>query len=216
MADDGFHEIQLGRKQLLFAGLVAVVSLMMAFLIGVWAGRGVQRADSEIAADQPVGDVVPDSQQPPTQVPTSELDYAARLQGDATKMAPKTGEAELQKDPPKPIEPPTPVEGGPPEPEPAPAQPPVAAKGTAPPAPAAAKPAAGNLLLQVGAFGTRGPATALVSRLKGKGYAAFVFSAPSGPSRFKVRIGPFADRAEADRISAKLKKEERLSPLVTR
>lgn len=208
MADDGFHEIQLGKKQLLFAGLVAVVTLIMAFLIGVWAGRGVQRPESELVADQPAGDVVPDAPQPPTQVPTSELDYAARLQSEAAKMEPKPVDVQ------KPVEPPTPVESGPPDTTSPPATP--AAKEQPPATAPAAKPAAGTILLQVGAFGTRGPANALVSRLKGKGYTAFVFSAPSGPSRFKVRIGPFSDRAEADRVSAKLKKEERLSPLVTR
>jgi cell division septation protein DedD len=70
--------------------------------------------------------------------------------------------------------------------------------------------------LQVGAFGTRKPADTLMTRLKKKGYAAYVFTAPSGPSRFKVRVGPFADRAAADTASARLKKEEGLSPLVQR
>jgi len=223
MADDGFHEIQIGKKQLVFFFMASAVFLVVVFLIGVWVGRDVRRTDAEIVADVPTADVSPDTPQPPTQVSPNELDYTARLQTDSTKAGqPKPAETA------KPIEPPTPVESGPPEPAPVPQAAASATKNppaktssakTSPQAPATETkpaPASGGVLLQVGAFGTRGPADTLMNRLKKKGYAAFVFTAASGPAPFRVRVGPFADRAEAARASARLKKEEGLSPLVTR
>jgi len=202
MADDGFHEIQLGKKQLVFSFMAAAVFLVVAFLIGVWVGRDLRRPEGEIVADAPTADVAPDTAPPPTQVPPQDLDYNARLQMGAANTQAKPAETT------KPVEPPTPAaESGPPEPTPAAATPPSAT---------AAAPASKGVMLQVGAFGSRKPADTLVSRLKKKDYAAFVFTAPSGPSRFKVRVGPFDDRPAADAAAARLKTEERLSPLVVR
>ena len=210
MSDDGFHEIQLGRKQLIFLGMAVAVTAVVVFLIGVWVGRNAPRPDSEIVADVPTADIAPDTPQPPTQVAPTDLDYSARVQSGAGGTEAKPGETA------KPIEPPTPAaESGPPEPAPAVKTPPVE---TAAAAAAAAKPApsTGGVTLQVAAFGAKKPADTLMNKLKKKGYTAYVFTATSGPSRFKVRVGPFADSAAADVASARLKKEEGLSPLVQR
>jgi hypothetical protein len=51
MADEGFHEIQLGKKQLLFAGMAVALYSVVVFSLGVWVGQDVRRPDSEIAAD---------------------------------------------------------------------------------------------------------------------------------------------------------------------
>jgi len=219
MADDGFHEIQLGKKQLVFAFMAAAVALVVTFLIGVWVGRDVRRPDSELVAEAPAGDITPDAPQPPTQVPPQDLDYNARLQMGAANTTSKPQEAV------KPVDPPTPAaETGPPETAPKPAAA-TDTKKTTPdakttsegkPATAAAAPSAKGVMLQVGAFGSTKPADTLMNRLKKKGYDAFVFTAPSGPSRYKVRVGPFADRPAADAASARLKAEERLTPLVVR
>jgi hypothetical protein len=42
MADDGFHEIQLNSKQLIFLCMTAALVLVVAFLSGVLVGRGVR------------------------------------------------------------------------------------------------------------------------------------------------------------------------------
>lgn len=208
MADDGFHEIQLGKKQLVFLFMAAAVFSVVVFLMGVWVGREVRRPDGEIVSDVPMADSVsPDAPQPPTQVAPDELDYTARLQTEGAKTEP----AKQPETTTNPIEPPTPVEAGPPEPQVATPPPATAPVKTPPPAPAA-----GTVVLQVGAFGTQGPADTLMNRLKRKGYEAYVFVAPTGQTRFKVRVGPFANRAEADRASARLTREEGLSPLVQR
>jgi DedD protein len=213
MADDGFHEIQLGKKQLVFLFMAAAVFSVVVFLMGVWVGREVRRPDGEIVSDVPMADnVSPDAQQPPTQVAPDELDYTARLQTEGAKTEP----AKQPETTTRPIEPPTPVESGPPEPQVATPPPAAAAPVKTPSQTPAAKAAASTVVLQVGAFGTQGPADTLMNRLKRKGYEAYVFVAPTGQTRFKVRVGPFANRAEADRASARLTREEGLSPLVQR
>ena len=212
MADEGFHEIQLGKKQLLFVGMAAALYSVVVFSLGVWVGQDVRRPDSEIASE--VTPETPAGTTPePTKVAPNELDYAARL-GDA-KAAPPVAAAPADV---KPVEPPTPPENEPPKtvtpatPKPSPVEPPAK---TAAPEPKAAAPApakAGGVILQVGAFGDASTAQGLANRLKGKGYAAFVFDAQTGPSRYRVRVGPLADKAEVDRVSARLKKEEGFSP----
>ena len=52
--DDGFHEIQLNGKQLVFLFMAATVVSVVIFLCGVLVGRGVRAeraADSSIAAN---------------------------------------------------------------------------------------------------------------------------------------------------------------------
>lgn len=220
MADEGFHEIQLGKKQLVFAFMAAAVSLVVVFLIGVWVGKDVRRPEGEVVADVPTADVTPETPQPPTQVAASELDYTARLATGAkadSKTEPKPEEIT------KPTEAPTPAaESGAQEtPAQTPPAKPTDTKAATKPTPdtkasTTPAPAAGTFNIQVGAFGTKKPADTLVAKLKKKGYEAYVFTSPNGPSKFRVRVGPYADRPSAEAAAAKLKKEEGLSPLVQR
>jgi cell division protein FtsN len=60
--------------------------------------------------------------------------------------------------------------------------------------------------VQLGSFANRANAENLVRQLKVQGLAASVSSGGSGPSvRFRVRMGPFADRETAERTAARLK-----------
>ena len=43
MSDEGFHEIQLNGKQLVFLFMAATVVSVVIFLCGVMVGRGVRR-----------------------------------------------------------------------------------------------------------------------------------------------------------------------------
>jgi cell division septation protein DedD len=71
-------------------------------------------------------------------------------------------------------------------------------------------------VLQVQAFPTRVAADALAGRLKGKGYAAFVtINSANARGKYRVRVGKFATRREADVISARLKQEEHFDPWLT-
>ena len=48
MSDEGFHEIQLSGKQLVFLFMSGVVLLVVVFLLGVDVGRGVRNAMGDV------------------------------------------------------------------------------------------------------------------------------------------------------------------------
>jgi DedD protein len=60
--------------------------------------------------------------------------------------------------------------------------------------------------VQLGSFASRANADNLVHRLKAQGFAAYILTGGSGAAtRHRVRVGPLADRAAAERSAAKLK-----------
>jgi cell division septation protein DedD len=87
-----------------------------------------------------------------------------------------------------------------------------------PAAPAdAAAPAAGGFAVQVAALNLRSEADAMAKRLTSKGYSAYVLAAATGnPAVFRVRIGSYKTRREAEAMAAKLQQEEQIKPWVTR
>ena len=92
------------------------------------------------------------------------------------------------------------------------------------PVPAAAAPAAASnepggqgFAVQIAALNVRSEADAIAKRLSSKGYAAYVMTPANGtPSVFRVRVGKFNTRREAETVAAKLQKEEQFKPWVTR
>ncbi len=74
----------------------------------------------------------------------------------------------------------------------------------------------GIYAVQVAAIRGRADAERMAKRLVSKGYAAYVAApSPRTPGVFRVRVGKFKDRHEADAIAAKLRKEEQFKPWVT-
>jgi len=89
------------------------------------------------------------------------------------------------------------------------------------PAPAAAPPSATTQgqgwAVQVAALNARPEADAVAKRLSAKGYTAFVLPPATGtPMVFRVRVGKFGTKREAETIAAKLQKEEQFKPWITR
>ena len=57
----------------------------------------------------------------------------------------------------------------------------------------------------------------MVKRLAAKGYPAYVVAPAQGqPSVYRVRVGKFKDRHEADTVAARLQKEEQFKPWIVR
>ena len=90
--------------------------------------------------------------------------------------------------------------------------PPPAHLETAPPAPTlpatAAKPvtSAGTWAVQLGSFASRANADKLMRQLRAQGFVVYVLSGGSGSAaRYRVRVGPLADRGAAAQAVAKLK-----------
>lgn len=83
------------------------------------------------------------------------------------------------------------------------------ARDSAPSTPAAqpSVPKTPGWAVQVGSFANRATADRLAKELAGSGHNAFVMPVKSGGTTlYRVRIGPFGDRAEADGVLASVKK----------
>ena len=81
----------------------------------------------------------------------------------------------------------------------------------------AAKPAAAGRgwAVQLGSFASHANADKLVRQLKAKGFAVYVLSGGSGASlRYRVRVGPMADRGAASQAVTKLKSLGHIGSLV--
>jgi cell division septation protein DedD len=280
--DDGFHEIQLNGKQLVFLFMAATVVSVVIFLCGVLVGRGVRTertvvqsaalsespapdirpaeeasvpaaiqagADPRVAAPPPPveektdavsEDIRPDSAKaagrvsqpvekpaPPTTAKTEKAEKPSKSEkavsvekttgvekvAKADKLADKPANKPADKSTDKPVEKPAPK----PFPEPA------AAAAAAPKEPAAAPPAQATAApgdgyaVQVAAVNVRTDADAIAKRFNSKGYSAYVEVPPNGTATvFRVRIGTFKTKREAETIAAKLQKEEQIKPWVTR
>jgi cell division septation protein DedD len=92
-----------------------------------------------------------------------------------------------------------------------------AASGSASGASALAEPSGAGFALQITALRERQEAESIAKRLSAKGYAAYVLT-PAGeaPSVYRVRVGKFKTRREAETMAAKLQKEEQFTPWITR
>jgi DedD protein len=74
------------------------------------------------------------------------------------------------------------------------------------PAPSPISPKPGAWSVQLGSFASRSNADNLSRQLKAQGFSVYVLSGGTGPTlRYRVRIGPLADREAAQRTAAKLK-----------
>jgi cell division septation protein DedD len=227
--DDYYYEIQLSNKQLVFYFMAGATGLILSFLAGVMVGRGVDANAGEVQAARavPVQEEKVVAEEPPKSAPPAaeDLTYAQRLEGDKQEEAlekPKTGAAPAPKSAasgrtaaPKPgVAPPAlqPAAAATAAPKPAPTTP---APKTAP-APRTVAPTAGTFTIQVGAFKDRASADSVVSRLKGKGFAAYVVNPGAAEGLFNVRVGAFAGRADAEHVQGRLRDEEKFKPFIVK
>ena len=95
---------------------------------------------------------------------------------------------------------------------PAPKPSPKAAPTSAPP-----KATGPSFTIQVGAFKDKATADSVVTRLKGKGFAAYLLAPESeGSALFNVRVGSYPARADAERVQAKLRDQEKYKPFIVK
>jgi cell division septation protein DedD len=224
MADESLREIQLNGKQLVFLFMTVTVVAVVIFLCGVMVGRGVrapQPSDPEVATDVTVDPTAsPSTSTVGTTATTASpatsetLTYPDRLEGDQ----PPPESLEDVDDPTAPTVRPSETRSTKGAVQPAARDKSTASAAPAKPAAAAAtsEPAGSGFVVQVAATKERGEADTIARRLVGKGYPAFVTTPPSGPQMFRVRVGKYQDRKEADRIAGRLQREEQFKPWVTR
>jgi cell division protein FtsN len=214
MADEGFHEIQLNGKQLVFLFMAGTVVCVVIFLLGVTVGRGVQVPAAALAASagtpiDPTASVQPSSARvgraPDDGMPLSAqetLTYAERLEepvpppGALREPAMTTAAAV-----PEPVSEPV---SEPPDEQPAAAP----AAGDAFP-----DPGGDGFVVQVGAY-DRATADLIARQLASKGFPTFI--TPRG-GLFAVRVGKYDDRREAEAVGRRLEQDEQFKePWLTR
>jgi cell division septation protein DedD len=215
LQDEGFHEIQLNGKQLVFLFMAATVVSVVIFLLGVFVGRGV-RAERGTVADSATASTAA-AETSPTPQPATAVPVAPPAGSDPTAVAPPkeaaedlsyfkrldkaTPAAEKLKPAPKENKVDRPALEAPPAPAPA----------------SANEPTGQGYVVQIAALNVRSDAEAIAKRLSNKGYAAYVVAPPDGtPAVYRVRVGKFPTKREADSVAAKLQKEEQFKPWVTR
>jgi cell division septation protein DedD len=232
--DDAFREIQLSGKQLVFLFMAVTVVLVVTFLTGVLVGRGVRVERAEVAQDAALTDTPASPNRLPSGVtiesPGGDPRTAAPpapAEEDGPPDAKGARAPEVNEEPPvavrrPPVEAPAAMAKAAPTP----------AKGVAAAAATPARPASSpdanasatdatsqarsGYAVQVAAVNVRGEADAIVKRLSGKGYAAYVEMPKGSASMFRVRVGTFKTRREAQATADRLKKEEKFKPWVTR
>jgi cell division septation protein DedD len=202
MADESRHEIQLNGKQLVFLFMASTVVAVVIFLCGIMVGRGVRAQRGELiaaaAATDPTAEVVP----PPAIADASgasaasneSLSYPDRLAAEAPPETLKEPEPSVFADAPR-----------------------AAASADPTRAPADAPDAGEGFTVQVAAVKGRSEADRMVKRLAGKGYPAYLTTPTAGaPGVFRVRVGKFKERREAESMAGRLEKEEQFKPWITR
>jgi cell division septation protein DedD len=159
-------------------------------------------ADGPPAAGKPSSAIVlpPPGVKPPAATPVP----GPAVKPAASSAAPIT----TNPSPPKPTAAVSPA-ATPPSPPPA-ASVPVS---TSPAGLSTSEPTGSGFVVQVAATRARSEADAIVRRLAAKGYPAFVTT--SGQN-FRVRVGKYGDRSEAESIAGRLEREEQFKPWITR
>ena len=224
MSEQGVREIQLNGKQLVFMFMTATVAAVVIFLCGVMVGRGVNTtrasAVAAVAAEPTVDPTLP--AQPPqtsssdaassaepvsSQEDLKELTYAKRLEAPEPPPEPAV----------EPVAPtPVPAIAEQPKAEQQKVEKPAAAAATTKTVDAGG-PKGSGFVVQVASLRSRGEADAIAKRLSSKGFPSFVTTPGSnGPKVFRVRVGKYADRQEAETVARKLEKEEQFKPWITR
>lgn len=200
VSEEGFHEIQLSGKQLVFLFMATTVVSVVIFLLGVAIGRRVPAetiiADATGTTLESLQANVPQDTPTPGQ-PSAEPPAPIQEEPDEFSYHQRLQESE------------PPAESVTPPPAPP------AAPRAADPAPAV--PATTGWFAQIGAYSTRAAANDVVARLKQNNFPAIVLPpTPGAPtSTFRVRVGPYSERREAEAAAGRLR-ELQFQAFVTR
>jgi cell division septation protein DedD len=218
--EPSYYEIALTNRQVVVAFVILLACLLGSFFAGVWMGRGEAGTDLQSPAERQAeagsveelpffsggelgeGDGEPQAVEraaPPAAPDPAEL----RAEREARRRA--EGPA-LGSD--------APVAA---PPEVRPERPPVATSPGAPGGGAAAAPAGtAGPVIQVFSSNDRDQAERIIERLRTGGERPFMSPVEvGGQTMYRVRLGPFADRAEAESVADRVRRAYRLETWIT-
>jgi len=229
--EPSYYEIALTGRQVLAAFVILLVCMVAAFFSGVWVGRGggndaePRSTPEETQADQ---QEAPDLQElsffeeEPMDRQRDLGEVAREPRADTTLREDVEGSSDAGRPatpPPAATAPATP----PPEPEPsaggrsepaAPAQPDRKAR-DANPTPSGSL-ATGDVVIQVFSSSEEAKAREVLGQLEKNGFRAFLSPvADAGRTLYRVRVGPFEHRSEAEEVAERLRRALNLETWIT-
>jgi cell division septation protein DedD len=215
------YQISVTGRQAGFFFLLLLATLALAFFFGMKTGAAARKGPGAVAtlvnaSDLPVPTLAPsDGPREARKSGTSAEKPGEEVLGFAAEKRTALKEAAAVATPaPAPTPVPTPQPPAPTAAPPAPSNDSPAAKTAAK---AAAKGPSGPFYVQVLATKKAPAADELRKRLKDEGFAADVSAVPGKDGWFRVRVGPFKDRAKAEATAKKIKatdKQIKNTPLV--
>lgn len=237
--EPSYYEVALTNRQVLMAFIVILSAVLGSFLCGVWVGKGgtdslhaqeMAGPDGAAQASEEGDDLesfrfFTDEEKGEERVKKPDLSRLMDEPDKETTLAEDVGSqrgrnprrAEERQRPAAGAGSTPPKEAAPPPPAP---PPPAAASPPPPPvSPPAAKPAAeeqGEFIVQVFSTHDEAQARKVRSQVEGEGYTAFISPVDQPEGKFyRVRIGPFAEKARAERAARGIKKKFKLETWVT-
>ena len=216
MAGESASEPHLSGKQLVFLFMASTVVAVVIFLCGVMVGRGVQvgrgtGVTPAIAAAAGAGS----TEQPDPALaspldtpiagadsPADALTYPRRLGGDEPVEEELNNPAAVRE---------TGLAADPETARASQAVPDTTATSAGPGR-------ADGFVVQVAALRGRAAAAAMAEQLAAKGYPVYVLEpSPNAPAQvYRVRVGNYPDRREAEQVKRRLEQEEQFTPWITR
>jgi len=237
--EPSYYEVALTNRQVLVAFVVLLTCLLGAFLSGVWVGRGgapspaAPAQAARPAGAEPVEQLTffsgrepgerttarPASATPPPAAPAAKPAVAEPVEDPATEQMRKTLEAEMAAN--REVRAEGTVAAA--TPAPAPETPPAGTRRTRDGA-AAPKPAArpervartGSLWVQVYSSANGERAREIVAQLERAKFPVVLAELErAGGTNYRVRVGPFEARPEAESAATRLRREQKLDTWIT-
>ncbi len=227
--EQSYYEIALTNRQVMTIFVVLLVCVLAAFLGGVWVGRG----DSAVVTTTEPAAIAAGVQ--PGEPPLEELDFFSQpaasdqVEGEAS-AGEDVGAAseEVASGPAQPVI----IEEIGPRLEPAQeaaeagrrARRPPAAREAPPkvaatpvPSSSAGESISGSLLVQVFSSTDQEQARRVLERVRGGGYEAVILQGDvDGRPMYRVRVGPYSDREEAEKVADRIRRAYKLDTWIVR
>jgi cell division septation protein DedD len=216
--EPSYYEIALTNRQVLVAFVILLVCVLAAFFAGVWVGRGSPAAAADVPQQAAAAEATPSPGEPKELAFFNDENAKGTTPDGAESSEGAEGRPDLKQLATKPRQDTTLAQdlGVPNAPTPGPSAAPSAAPAVAPTEAAAATGAppapAGALFIQVLSSKDELQAKRLETRLRAAGYKAFI--SPAG-GKYRVRIGPFKARDEAEKVAAKTRRDFRVDTWIT-
>ncbi|MEO1085334.1 MAG: SPOR domain-containing protein [Acidobacteriota bacterium] len=239
LADTSYYEIALTNRQVIVAFVVLLTLVLAVFLCGVWVGQNGQPRLAAVEQAEPGAAVEPEALANMEEFKFFEEQQQAKQEAElqkpdlgklAAKPSPQTtlaqdvgstrpADPEPQRQQPAASPPPQaapPAQAAPPPPRRATPPPPKPAPTPAATAPAPAAAPAETFVVQVFSTHDEPQAKKLQQRLASMSYKAFLSTIDvGGQTMYRVRIGPFGQRDQAEKVKLNVRNQLKLDPWVT-